>query len=128
MDATQPRPVILLVNNDPAIGDLTTTLLQAAGYRVVTAATQAEALTALTAVRFHLILTETAAVPTAAVSPWASLAPLRQAAGDTPVVIFTAYPPCWFADYAAHGFAGLLTQPFDLDAFLAQVQALLQVA
>ncbi|HEU5423362.1 MAG TPA: hypothetical protein VFU72_07480 [Nitrolancea sp.] len=105
------RPLILLVEDDPAVRDVTVLALQEAGYRVVAVAT----------------LAEMADAPTTTAA-WTSPAWLRQAAGAMQVVIFTAYAPSRFAGYAARGFAGLLAQPFDLDAFLTQVQALLQVA
>jgi CheY-like chemotaxis protein len=50
---------------------------------------------------------------------WAAVERVRALAGAAPVVIVTAYRAEDFADYAARGFAGLLTKPFDLDELTA---------
>jgi DNA-binding response OmpR family regulator len=41
-----------------------------------------------------------------------------------PIVITTRYPRAWFADYAVRGYAGLLSEPFDVRELLARAQSL----
>ena len=61
-------------------------------------------------------------VTTAALThPWARLEPLLALAGETPVVICTAYSAWAFADYRRRGFRDLLLKPFTLRDLLATV-------
>ena len=52
------RPVLLVVDDEPDFLSMYRRLLGRDGFRVVTAATRAEALAALTAQRFHAIVTD----------------------------------------------------------------------
>ena len=113
---------ILLVEDEPAIATLVQEALREAGHRVVVAPTLDDALTALTGVRYALILADTAGDDRVVCGdPWATLDELRRAAGSAPVVIFTAHQPSLFANWPARGFAGFIAKPFDLDDLMAQV-------
>ena len=116
-------PVILVLDDDDAIRVVAQETLTDAGYHVVAAASAEEARRALAAVRFDLVLTDTVG-PSPATDPafWAGLAALLKAAGDTPVVIFSAHNPERFDGHRERGFAGLLPKPFDLDALVATVR------
>jgi hypothetical protein len=54
---------------------------------------------------------------------WAELARVRDAAGPTPVLIFSALQHDTFADWRDRGFAGLISKPFDLDYLTSTVGA-----
>jgi len=126
MDATRypahASQTILLVEDEPSIAALVQEALREAGHRVIVAPTPDDALTALTGVRYALILADTAATETVTSGdPWVSLDQVRRAAGPTPVVIFTAHQPSLFAAWRERGFAGFIAKPFDLDDLVAQV-------
>ena len=114
------RASILIIDDDPAILDLAALALRDEGYHAITLASHAEAVQHLAAIRFDLILADSAGAGVA--DPWAALETVRAAAGDTPVLIFSAHNSAVFADHAARGFAGVLAKPFDLDEFLATVR------
>jgi DNA-binding NtrC family response regulator len=118
------RPAILIVDDDDAIRGILRDLLEDEGYIVRLAATHEEAFAALSDERFALVLTDTAGQVRAADDPahWRQLGRVRDAAGDTPTIICSAHGRAIFADYAAHGFAGLITKPFDLDAIAITVR------
>jgi len=121
----RPTPTILVVEADADIRAITAEVLRDAGYRAVAAPTRAAAHTALRAVRFALVLSGTLGRGRPPHEHWRALEALRDAAGATPVVIFTAHTPARFADHAARGFAGLVPKPFDVDELLAVVRAAL---
>ncbi len=114
MDA---RPTLLLVEDDPTIAALIREVLTDAGYQVLVADTPTLGGTILATFRVGLVLTDGFQGD----DPWAPLAPLVARAGDTPVILCSARSPAVYADYAAHGFAGLLPKPFDLDALVTLV-------
>jgi CheY-like chemotaxis protein len=96
------------------------------GYRVVSAPTHDDALSALTAVRFALILCDTGGASEGGHDArWAAPERIKAASGETPVIIFSAYPPHLFEEFARRGFAGLIAKPFDLDELLETVTAVL---
>ena len=112
--------------DEPSIATLVQEALREAGHRVIVAPTPDAALTALTGVRYALILADTAGTETVTGGdPWASLDQVRRPAGPTPVVIFTAHQPSLFADWPDRGFAGFLAKPFDVDDLLTLVADLL---
>ena len=117
---THRRAHILVIDDEPAILDLTAQALRDDGYRAVTLAGHAEAVRHLAAFRFDLILADSAGAGVA--DPWAALEAVRAAAGDTPVLIFSAHDPALFADFAARGFAGVIAKPFDLDQLAETVR------
>jgi DNA-binding response OmpR family regulator len=117
------RASILIIDDDPGIQDLTAQALRDEGYRALTLATHAEAVQHLAAFRFDLILADTAGATQT--NPWPALEAVRAAAGQTPVLIFSAHRPDIFTGYAERGFAGVIAKPFDLDELLTTVQATL---
>jgi len=123
-DLSENNPTtVLLIEDDASIRELVCSVLDDDGVRVVTATNHGEALTALTTARVGLILTDTVGGSWEAHSDhWADLDKLRRVAGSTPTIIFTAHPPRAFDGYEEHGFAGLISKPFDIDEFLATVR------
>jgi DNA-binding NtrC family response regulator len=117
------RASILVIDDDPGIQDLTAQALRDEGYQAITFAGHAEAVQHLDAYRFGLILADSAGAGVA--DPWAALEAVKAAAGDTPVLIFSAHAPHVFAGHAEHGFAGVIAKPFDLDDFLETVKLVL---
>jgi DNA-binding NtrC family response regulator len=106
---------VLVVDSDVAVRDLLQEALRDEGFRVVTVYNMGMALLALRNFRFDCILADALGSPVAP-DPWASLSEIRTAAGETPVVIFTAQVRQRFAGYAERGFAGYVAKPFSLDA------------
>jgi len=114
-----------VVDHEQAILDLVRDCLADAGYRVVVTAHPADALIALSSFRFDLVLAGTfAGSGRVDDDPWAAVESIRQAAGETPVVIFTAHNPRVYATFHAHGFAGVIAKPFDLDCLVATTDRL----
>src|SRR5690349_17217015 len=97
----RPR-ALLVVDDDHDICELTAALLRDAGYRVTMATSEAAALAALAARHFDLILMDPLGAASAAdPGRWAALERVRAAGGDTPLVVFTAYPAAAFAGWRA---------------------------
>ena len=117
------RVSILIIDDDRSIRDLAFEALRDEGYRAVTLASHAEALQYLAAFRFGLILADSPGALEA--DPWPVLEAVKAAAGDSPVILFSAHRADYFADYRARGFAGLISKPFDLDQLLTTVAAVL---
>jgi DNA-binding NtrC family response regulator len=117
------RASILVIDDDLGIRDMAAEALRDEGYRAVTLVNHAEAVQYLRALRFGLILADSAGSGVA--DPWAALEAVKAAAGDTPVIIFSAHPPRVFAGYRERGFAGLIAKPFDLDDLLGTVKTVL---
>lgn len=125
MDAPQ-HPTILVVDDDPALRQSVRDALRDEGFRIVAATTHADALAALSAVRFALILSDsTGGAVVASDDPWGDLDAIRRAARNTPTVIFSAHDPATFAGYATRGFAGFIPKPFDLDDMLHAIRSLI---
>jgi CheY-like chemotaxis protein len=123
-DELDPRRRILLVESDLALGELLTTLLEDEGYMVIAAPALAAAVAILVQVRFDLIITD--GFSRAATAVLDTVAELRQAAGLTPIVLFTAHSLDPGVVLAA-GFRALIEKPFELESFLSRIQALLSV-
>lgn len=113
------RRTIMVVEDDQDIRELTAAALRDEGYRVVAVEHHADALTQLGAFRFGLILADSEG---GIGDPWARLLELREAAGQAPVVIYSAHRAEMFADYAERGFAGFLAKPFNLEELLGAVR------
>ena len=119
--AAAPRPQLLLVESDPAVRELLVELVAEAPYTLVPAATLSEAIALLHTRTFALILTDSfSPTPTEVLAP---TAPLRQAAGSTPVVLFTAYRVDDAAVRAA-GFSGCIPKPFEVEDLLRRIAEL----
>jgi DNA-binding NtrC family response regulator len=114
---------ILVIDDDPALLELAREALADEGYDALTLDNHVDAQRVLSAGRFALVLADTAGPWVA--DRWPALEAVRDAAGDTPVVIFSARDPRDFGGYAARGFAGFVRKPFDLDTLLDIVRATL---
>jgi CheY-like chemotaxis protein len=120
-----PSSTMLIIDADPAVQALVADILAADGHRPVAATTLADALTALSAFRFDLILADAPVLP--GPDRWAALDRLR-AASAAPVVILTTAGAIPFAGYRARGFAGLVTKPFDGDDLSTTLRGILAAA
>lgn len=115
------RPLILLVEDQGSIANMTEALLTSEGYNVVLAHNPIEAHVILRVVSFDVILTDS-------FSPTLDLAmrvlgPLLRRSAATPVVLFTAHH--WdAARVQAEGFTEIMHKPFDVEPFLARIERL----
>jgi CheY-like chemotaxis protein len=122
-EAAAPQPRILLIEDDPAVQDVLTMVLDDAGYAVIRTPLPADAASLLREVAFDLVITDSLSRTAAAVLT--SAADVLAAAGATPVALFTAHRVELDAARAA-GFRDLLAKPFDLATLEQQVRALLR--
>jgi CheY-like chemotaxis protein len=117
---------ILAIEPHPPLADLIGEALRDEGYRPVLAASLPEAVTHLGAERFALVLADPLRPEYASTGmltrPWSHLERIQALAGDTPIVICTAYSAWAFADYRRRGFGDLLLKPFTLRDLLAAVR------
>ncbi|HZS87659.1 MAG TPA: response regulator [Chloroflexota bacterium] len=119
------RGVVLMVDDDAAIAAMVAESLREEGYRVTCARSVSEAVEALARVRFDLVLADTPGVRMGGDHGWDRLEPLREAAGSTPMVLYTAHHGATVADLAAHGLREVPLKPFDLDELRAVVARLI---
>ena len=114
---------ILLVEDEPALREILRLLFaDEADYELVEATSIDGAVAALSGQPFQLILAD--GFSSTPVGVPGATAPLREAAGKTPVVLLTAHA-IPVDEALAVGFAAVISKPFDLEALLAQVRALL---
>lgn len=119
---------VLVVEDDTAIRDLVAETLRAEDYWVAAVADFPAAVDALAHTRFDLVLAD--ALGAAGAPPgadplkdrYAVLDRIRELAGYSPVVIFTALRGGDFPDFRERGFSDLLLKPFDLEELLATVE------
>ena len=121
-----PGQAILVIEPHPPLADLFGEALRDEGYRPVLAASLPEAVAHLGAERFALVLADPLRPEYASTGmltrPWSHLERIQALAGDTPIVICTAYSAWAFADYRRRGFRDLLLKPFTLRDLLAAVR------
>ena len=116
------RPVILLIEDEPAVARLTELVLDSAGYAVERASDHATALALITQHSYDLIVADTDRGQRT--TSLADAKPLL-AAARCPVLLFSAHRfPA--AEIAAAGFRGMIRKPFDIDDFLNVVKVTLQ--
>jgi len=116
----RPRaPIVLVVENTPAVAHVLAALLESEGYGVMIARTLSLGETVLRTVRPSLVIADSFAAT--AVAALDGLAPLRDLARPAPVMLFTAHRDLGEAAVRDAGFAGLLPKPFDIDALLDRV-------
>jgi DNA-binding response OmpR family regulator len=109
-------PTILLVEDDPDIREMMTTLLQMAGFAVVSCETAECGLNALREQEFDLILTDYA-LPRQSGMWLLENAEAEGLIPETPVLIVTAHP---YVDGA--GSYEVVQKPFDLDDLVERVR------
>jgi CheY-like chemotaxis protein len=121
-EVAAPHRRILLIEDDAAVQELLTMVLEEEGYALILTRVPADAESLLREVAFDLVITDSLSPTPAAVL--ASTTNVLAAAGVTPVALFTAHQVELDAARAA-GFADLFTKPFDLATLERQVRALL---
>ena len=122
---TTARQAILLAEDDPDIAELIAECLQGEGYAVTVATDANGAVATLGTKTFALVLTDAFADRGPGATQWAEVERIRHAAGATPTIICTAHRAQDFPDFAARGFAAMLSKPFDLDYLLALIARLI---
>ena len=122
-EASDPHRRILLIEDDPAVEDVLRMVLDDQGYAVTVCHSPAEAITALAAVAFGLVITD--GFSRTAGDVLTNTAPLLAAAGTTPVTPFTVHQVPLDAARDA-GFRDVLAKPFDLETLERQVRTLLK--
>lgn len=122
MASLPPLPRILVADNDPELSSVLAMVLEDAGYHVTSASSIEQACTLLAETAFGLVLADSFTLQRDQVL--SKTGPIRQVAGATPVVLFTAHPlkP---EEARAVGFRDVIAKPFDLDTLLGQMQELL---
>ncbi len=119
------RQAILLAEDDPDIADMIAECLTGEGYAVTTTATVTASVAALTAGKFALVMTDAFVTQGFSERQWDNIEQIRRAAGTTPIILCTAHRTQDFPDFAARGFATLLSKPFDLDHLLTLIARLI---
>jgi CheY-like chemotaxis protein len=115
---------VLVAEDDALLQDIVCHFLREEGYGVVSAYTYCEAVQALTAERFDLLLADTlgASSMERGSARWAMLERIRELAAGAPVVIMTGHRAELFGDFAERGFRDLLCKPFTLRRLLTLVE------
>jgi CheY-like chemotaxis protein len=118
-DTVTTAPCVLVVDDDPSIRDLYTTLLHGEGYRVATAVDGQAGLNQLSCGPDLILLDLTMPV----MDGREFLRRLRRLAkhASTPVVVLSAHSAAATLDEAQ----AVMQKPFDLDALLGRVSGLL---
>jgi two-component system response regulator MtrA len=122
-EAGEAQPRILLIEDDLAVQDLMTLVLEEDGYGVIAVQTPADAQTLLREVAFDLVITDGFSQSAEAVL--ASADEMLTAAGVTPVALSTAHQ-IELDDALAAGFRDLVAKPFDIYTLAQQVRVLLR--
>lgn len=117
-DAVSMSRRILLVENDLAVREVVTAALTDSGYEVTASSALDDAVARLSAAPFDLVLTSD--FTTGAAEVLTASAPVRAAAGRTPVILLTSYDVTP-DEVRAAGFRDVVTKPFDLAALDAVV-------
>ena len=115
----KPRPLILAVDDDPALLKLLSLRLDLEGYEVVEASSGEEALAKLANHRLDLVVTD---VQMGGMDGLTLFDTLKQAYPALPVIILTAHGSVSHAvDAMRRGVFGYLSKPFEANALLAEV-------
>jgi CheY-like chemotaxis protein len=122
-EAAEAHRRILLIEDDTAVQEMLTMVLEEEGYDVILTRVPADAESLLREVAFDLVITDSFSRTPAAVL--SGTTGVLAAAGGTPVALFTAHQVELDAALAG-GFADLLAKPFDLETLERQVRALLR--
>lgn len=113
-------PVILVVDDEPAVRGMVAEALDLEGYRVVEAANGAEGLDAAARDRPRAVLLD---MRMPVLDGWGFAREARRRGYAFPIVVMTAaqHPQRWADEIGA---AACLSKPFDLDALYAALQRL----
>ena len=119
-------PVVLVVDDDPAVREVVRANLEAEGYAVQEAASAREGLAALEEEGPDLVLLD---VMMPEVDGWEMLRQVQErfGAGAIPVIVFSGQVEEPVADVASRGASGFLGKPFDLQRLIDQTKTLLPV-
>ena len=116
--------VILVVEDDDAVREVTTAVLESGGYTVRAVSDGPSALTAATAERPALVLLD---LSLPVLDGWQVLARMRAADTTLPIILLTGH--VLGADRAREaGAAATVLKPFDIDALLSVVASILAAA
>jgi DNA-binding response OmpR family regulator len=111
--ADPPRPTILVIEDHAEVRELVSDTVAAFGYEVRAAATAADALALLRAVRFDAILLDIGLPDAAGTS---TLEWLRTLTPGVPVIVLTGIRDAGLArDMRQRGAFDYITKPFDID-------------
>lgn len=114
---------ILVIDDEPLIGDFIAEVLEEEGYRVITAVGGAQALAILATLSPQLILMD---MFMPGMSAMELLEQIRVAPGWQPIpVMLMSASTSVDALVQQHGFAGFLVKPFDIDVLLERVKEVL---
>jgi DNA-binding response OmpR family regulator len=120
MPAREPKPVVLVAEDDPDIRDVLFAVLEDAGYRVVTANDGCAALEVADQEHPDIILVD-AGMPHLDGAGFCLA--YRQAGGEAPVVLVSAaHPEMIAATVKACGAASFIAKPFEIDHVIAVVE------
>jgi DNA-binding NtrC family response regulator len=116
---------LLIVDDELPILDLLGETIVDEGFQVTLVASLPSALAVLQRARFDLVLADALAEFTTgfAIDQWSALEAIRDQAGATGVIIFSAHPARQFAGYRERGFLDFIAKPFDLDDLLTTLRS-----
>lgn len=114
-----PPPRVFVIDDDPDLLELLLDTLTEEGFPVTVASSLDEAQVLLSQDTFACILTDLFRPSQG--DPFSAVESMRQLAPTTPLLIMTAWQLAP-EDVAQHGYQGLLSKPFELEAVVALVQ------
>lgn len=123
------QPTVLLIEDDPRLGQLVSEVLAAAGYVPVAITDHGQIGAAVDRWRPKCVILDGALLPTGQGRSWGEASAIRQAHPHLPVVMFTGDAAALAEARAgtsgrsrAAGFAGVVGKPFVISEFLATVR------
>ena len=122
-------PTVLLIEDDPSVGQLVGGLLDEAGYHAVTISDHDQIPAAVDRWQPRCVILDGALLPTGQGRSWNDAIAIRRAHPGLPVVMFSADAAALAEARAgtsgrsrAAGFAGVVGKPFGVDEFIATVR------
>lgn len=112
---------VLIMDPDPAVGELLQAVLANAGHRPVFAPTTPLALDCLRRERVDIIVTELTDKP-GLDGAWEPVTTLRDRAPSTPIVVFTSHQADKMTPRIERGMDVTLIKPFDLEELVRCVE------
>jgi CheY-like chemotaxis protein len=117
---------ILLIEDDPVLGEVLQEVWTAEGYTVVVATQLKAAIEQLGQASFDLVVTDCLVRQWDPAMAW--LAPLRPYLGEAALVLCTAHSEARALDLAAHGLVAVWDKPFDIRDLLEATQQALSTS